>query len=156
MAGTPGSTPYLSYEAFAGLKYHTPFYAHDFHPGGLCKWRSIPRSTPYFSYEAFAGLKHYTPFYAHDFYAGGLSKWHALPVLPPPWVTRLLRVWSIAPLFRHMTSTQKVCVNGEHPPFYPVLQLWGFCRLEVGLSTFCSEKAKKLLRNMPKSCSKVA
>ena len=84
MASTPGSTPYLSYEAFAGLKYHTPFYAHDFHPGGLCKWRSIPRSTPYFSYEAFAGLKHYTPFYAHDFHAGGLCKWQALPVLPPP------------------------------------------------------------------------
>ena len=44
----------------------------------------------------------------------------------------------------------------KHPLFYPVLQLWGFCRFEVGLSTFCSEKAKKLLRNMPKSCSKVA
>ena len=26
----------------------------------------------------------------------------------------------------------------------------------LGLSRFCSEKAKKLLRNMPKSCSKVA
>ena len=29
-------------------------------------------------------------------------------------------------------------------------------RLHLGLSRFCSEKAKKLLRNMPKSCSKVA
>ena len=131
MAGTPGSTPYLSYEAFAGLKYHTPFYAHDFHPGGLCKWRSIPRSTPYFSYETFAGLKHYTPFYAHDFHAGGLCKWQALPVLPPSWVMRLLRVWSIAPLFRHMISTQMVCVNDKHPRFYPVLQLWGFHGFEV-------------------------
>ena len=28
--------------------------------------------------------------------------------------------------------------------------------LLLGLSRFCSEKAKKLLRNMPKSCSKVA
>ena len=28
--------------------------------------------------------------------------------------------------------------------------------LNLGLSRFCSEKAKKLLRNMPKSCSKVA
>ena len=27
---------------------------------------------------------------------------------------------------------------------------------EIGLSRFCPEKAKKLLRNMPKSCSKVA
>ena len=27
---------------------------------------------------------------------------------------------------------------------------------ELGLSRFCSEKAKKLLRNIPKSCSKVA
>ena len=26
----------------------------------------------------------------------------------------------------------------------------------VGASRFCSEKGKKLLRNMPKSCSKVA
>ena len=34
----PVPSPYFSYEAFAGLKYCTPFYAHDFHPGGLCKW----------------------------------------------------------------------------------------------------------------------
>ena len=27
--------------------------------------------------------------------------------------------------------------------------------LKLGLSRFCSEKAKNLLRNMPKSCSKV-
>ena len=27
---------------------------------------------------------------------------------------------------------------------------------QIGLSRFCSEKVKKLLRNMPKSCSKVA
>ena len=32
---------------------------------------------------------------------------------------------------------------------------WKRLRL-IGLSRFCSEKAKKLLRNMPKSCSKVA
>ena len=32
----------------------------------------------------------------------------------------------------------------------------GVIVVEVGLSRFCSEKAKKLLRNMPKSCSKVA
>ena len=30
------------------------------------------------------------------------------------------------------------------------------CLSQLGLSRFCSEKAKKLLRNMPKSCSKVA
>ena len=94
MAGTPGSTPYLSYEAFAGLKYHTPFYAHDFHPGGLCKWRSIPRSTP-------------------------------------TSVMRLLRVWSIIPLFTHMISTRVVWVNGRHSGFYPLLELWGFCGFEV-------------------------
>ena len=47
---------------------------------------STPGSTPYFSYEAFAGVKHYT-------------------------------------LFMHKISTRVACVNGEHPLFYPVLQL---------------------------------
>ena len=81
MVCTPGSTPYFSYEAFAGLKYYTPFYAQDFHPGGLCQWWAPPGSTPYFSYEAFAGLKYYTPFYAQDFHPGGLCKWE-VPLLP--------------------------------------------------------------------------
>ena len=75
MVSTPGSIPYFSYEAFAGLKYYTPFYAQDFHPGGLCIWWSTPGSTPYYSYEAFASLKYCTPFYAHDFHPGGLCKW---------------------------------------------------------------------------------
>ena len=40
-------------------------------------------------------------------------------------------VWSIIPLFMQKISTRVVCVNGEHPRFYPVLQLWGFCEFEV-------------------------
>ena len=73
-------------------------------------------STTYFSFEAFAGLKHYTPFCAQDFHPGGLCKWRAPPVLPRTSVMRLLRVWSIIPLFMHKISTRVVCVNGEHPP----------------------------------------
>ena len=73
MVSTPGSTPYFSYEAFAGLKHYTPFYAQDFHPDGLCQWWAP--AVPYFSYEAFAGLKYYTPFYAQDFHPGGLCQW---------------------------------------------------------------------------------
>ena len=92
-------------------------------PGGLCKWWSTPGSTPYFSYEAFAGLKHYTPFYAHYFHPGGLCKWQVPPVLPPISVMRLLRVWSIVPLFTHIISTQMICVNGEHPRLNPVPQI---------------------------------
>ena len=88
-------------------------------------------STPYFSYEAFAGLKYYTPFYAQDFHPGGLCRWWAPPVLPRTSVMRLLRVWSIIPLFMQKISTRVVCVDGEHPRFYPVLQLWGFCGFEV-------------------------
>ena len=38
MVSAPCSTPYVSYEAFPGLKYYTPFYAQDFHLGGLCQW----------------------------------------------------------------------------------------------------------------------
>ena len=74
---------------------------------------STPGSTPYFSYEAFAGLKYYNPFYAQDFHPGGLCKWCAPPVLPRTSVMRLLRVWSIIPLFLHKISTQVVCVNGK-------------------------------------------
>ena len=36
----PRSTLYLSYEAFAGLKYYTPFCAQDFHLGGCENWSS--------------------------------------------------------------------------------------------------------------------
>ena len=92
---------------------------------------STPGSTPYFSYEAFASLKYYTPFYAEDFHPDGLCKWWAPPVLPRTSVMRLLRVWSIIPLFMQKISTRMVCVNGKHPLFYPILQLWGFCRFEV-------------------------
>ena len=45
--------------------------------------------------------------------------------------SRLLRVWSIIPLFMQKISTRVACVDGEHPRFYPVLQLWGFCRFQV-------------------------
>ena len=50
MVSTPGSTPYFSYEAFAGLKHQTHFYAQDFHPGGLCKWEAplLPCSSFFF------------------------------------------------------------------------------------------------------------
>ena len=94
-----------------------------------------PGSTPYFSYEAFAGLKHYTPFCAQDFHPGGLCKWRAPPVLPRTSVMRLLRVWSIIPLFMHKISTQVVCVNGEHPPVLPrtsvlrLLRVWSIIPL---------------------------
>ena len=44
---------------------------------------------------------------------------------------RLLRVWNIIPLFMHKISIRVVCVNGERPLFYPVLQLWGFCVFKV-------------------------
>ena len=37
---------------------------------------------------------------------------------------------------------------------YPITTTCSTCR--YGLSRFCSEKVKRLLRNMPKSCSKVA
>ena len=37
MVSASCSTPYVSYEAFPGLKYYTPFYAQDFHLGGLCQ-----------------------------------------------------------------------------------------------------------------------
>ena len=33
-------------------------------------------------------------------------------------------------IFMHKISTRVVCVNVEHPRFYPVLQLWGFCGLK--------------------------
>ena len=42
MVSAPCSTPYFSYEAFAGLKHYTPFYAQDFHLGGLCQWWALP------------------------------------------------------------------------------------------------------------------
>ena len=45
--------------------------------------------------------------------------------------SRLLRVWSIIPLFMQKISTRVVSVNVEHPRFYPVLQLWGFCGFEA-------------------------
>ena len=34
-------------------------------------------------------------------------------------------------IFMHKISTRVVCVNVEHPRFYPVLQLWGFCGFEA-------------------------
>ena len=37
---------------------------------------------------------------------------------------------------------------------YPITTTCSTCR--YGLSRFCSKKVKRLLRNMPKSCSKVA
>ena len=135
MVSIPGSIPYFSYEAFAGLKYHTPFYAQDFHPGGLCIWWSNPCSTPYYSYEAFAGLKYYTPSYAEDFHPGGLCRWWASPVLSRTSVMRLLRVWSIIPLFTHKISTRVVCVYGEATPVLPrttvmrLLRVWSIVPL---------------------------
>ena len=46
-----------------------------------------------------------------------------------------------------MTSSNAVCGGGQR---------WRMVEFVDRLFRFCSEKAKKLLRNMPKSCSKVA
>ena len=108
-----------------------PFFTRKISTRVVCVNGEHPRSTPYFSYEAFAGLKHYTLFYAQDFHPSGLCKWWAPPVLPRTSVMRLLLVWSIIPFFTRKISTRVVCVNGEHPPFYPVLQLWGFYGFEA-------------------------
>ena len=135
---TPGSTPYFSYEAFAALKHYTPFYAQDFLRGGLCKWWA-PTVLPRTSVLRLLRVWSIIPlFYAQDFRPGGLCKWCAPPVLPRTLVMRLLEVWSIIPLFVHKISSRVVCVNGEHPRFYPVLQLWGFCVFEVLYPFLCT------------------
>ena len=47
---------------------------------------------------------------------GGLCRWWAPPVLSRTSVMRLLRVWSIIPLFTHKISNRVVCVYGEAAP----------------------------------------
>ena len=49
--------------------------------------------------------------------------------------SRLLRVWSIIPLFMQKISTRVVCVDGEHPPVLPrtsvmrLLRVWSIIPL---------------------------
>ena len=94
-----------------------------------------PRFYPVLQLWGFCGLKHYTPSYAQDFHPGGLCQCWAPPVLPRTSVMRLLRVWSIIPLFMHKISTRVVCVNGEHPPVLPrtsvlrLLRVWSIIPL---------------------------
>ena len=40
--------------------------------------------------------------------------------------------------FTHKNSARVVCVNGKHPRFYPVLQLWGFCGFEALYPFLCT------------------
>ena len=90
----PRFYPVLQLWGFCGFEALYPFLCTRFPLGWFLSMVSTPGSTPYFSYEAFAGVKHYT-------------------------------------LFMHKISTRVACVNGEHPLFYPVLQLWGFCGCEA-------------------------
>ena len=50
--------------------------------------------------------------------------------------SRLVKFYSFK--FVHKKSTRVVCVNGEHPRFYPVLQLWGFCGFEALYPFLCT------------------
>ena len=113
MVCTPGSTPYLSYEAFAGLKHYTPFCAQDFHPGGLCKWRAPP-VLPRTSVMRLLRVWSIITLFMHKISTRVVCvNGEHPPVLPRTSVLRLLRVWSIIPLFMHKISTQVVCVNGK-------------------------------------------
>ena len=120
------------------VKFYTFIFMHKISTRVVCVNVEHPRFYPVLQLWGFCGLKHYTPFYAQDFLPGGLCKWWAPPVLPRTSVMRLLRLWSIIPLFMHKISSRVVCVNGEPPRFYPVLQLWGFCGFEALYPFLCT------------------
>ena len=105
-------------EAFAGLKYYTPFYAEDFHPGGLCRWWAPPVLSRT-SVMRLLRVWSIIPLFTHKISTRVVCVYgEATPVLPRTTVMRLLRVWSIVPLYTHTISTRVVCVNDKHPLFY--------------------------------------
>ena len=61
-------------------------------------------------------------------------------------------------MFNTKTGNEKNAVCDISEISLQTFRAWPFIsgvEVRIGLSRFCPEKAKKLLRNMPKSCSKL-